>query len=539
MAAFHKDQFLCSICLEVFTHPVTIPCGHNFCKNCITRAWTVNKKLQCPICKEAFDKRPELRINTVLSEMASGIVNSPMNKVSLFEKKPSKAGDVPCDVCNGTRKKAVKSCLVCLISYCENHLEPHQRVPGLRRHKLIDPLGNLEERMCIKHNRPLELFCKTDQECVCLLCVGTVHKKHIVTSVSQEYELKKEMLERNEIEIQQMIEERELKIQKLKECVEVSKEEAEQETAAGVQVFTALIQTVESSLAQLIYQIEEKQKTLVRQAETFIMELEEEIFELMKRSSVAEQLSHTEDHLHFLQTFKSLNSIPLTKDWTEVRVQPSYEGTVRRAVSRLEETVTEEMKKLTRAELKRVQQFSVDVILAPDTAGPSLNLSEDEKQVSSGDVKKNTPNNPNRFSSGLCVLGKQPVSSGRFYYEVQVTGKTTWALGVARGSIIREGGVSAAPKEGLWVIQLKSGTQYEAPGEPCTPLFSKSQPEKVGVFVNYNEGLVSFYDVDAGAHIFSFTGCDFTEPVYPFFSTCTTNGGTSSTPLVITPVTHM
>ena len=259
----------------------------------------------------------------------------------------------------------------------------------------------------------------------------------------------------------------------------------------------------------------------------------------MKRSTEVEQLSRSEDHLHLLQSVQSLNiqQPPPTKDWTEVSVRPSsYEGTVVKAVVQLEETLSKEMKKLLESELKRVQQYAVDVTLDPDTAHPELILSDDGKQVNHGDVRKNLPDNPERFSNCACVLGKQSFSSGRFYFEVQVKGKTEWNLGVARESINRKGNITLNPQKGYWTIVLRNGNEYKAAAGPSVLLSLKSPPQKVGVFVDYEEGLVSFYDVDAAALIYSFTGCSFTEKLFPYFSPCINYDGENSAPLIISPV---
>uniref|UniRef100_UPI003AAEE65D E3 ubiquitin-protein ligase TRIM21-like isoform X1 n=1 Tax=Centroberyx gerrardi TaxID=166262 RepID=UPI003AAEE65D len=430
-----EEQFLCPICLDVFTDPVTIPCGHNFCKNCITQHWDINVQCQCPICKDRFKRRPKLRVNTFISEMAAQFRKSAQMKASSFQRQS-----------------------------------------------------------------------KTEAEIL--------------------------------KEIRQMIQERQLKIQEIKHSVELSKEDADREIADSVRVFTALMQSVERGQAELIETIEEKQKTTEKQAEGFITELQQEISELMKRTTEMKQLSRTEDHLHLLQSFPSLNTPPHTKDWTEVSVhRSSYEGTVRRAVAQLEETLKKEMEKLSvDTELKRVQQYAVDVTLDPDTAYPYLILSDDGKQVKHGNVKKKLPNNTERFSSCTCVLGKQSFSSGRFYYEVQVKGKTKWDLGVARGSVNRKGRITASPKNGDWSIWLRNGNEYKALADPRVRLSLKSKPQKVGVFVDYEEGLVSFYDVDAAALIYSFTGCTFTEKLYPIFSPCNNDDGKNSAPLIISPV---
>lgn len=134
-----EEPLLCSICLDVFTHPVTIPCGHNFCKKCITRNWDLKGKYECPLCKDMFIRRPVLRVNSVLSEIADQFRQSPLKKPDISSEQQCNKSYVLCDVCTETKLKALKSCMVCKTSYCKTHLGPHCTFPGLKRHKLIDP----------------------------------------------------------------------------------------------------------------------------------------------------------------------------------------------------------------------------------------------------------------------------------------------------------------------------------------------------------------------------------------------------------------
>uniref|UniRef100_A0A3Q2W0M4 E3 ubiquitin-protein ligase TRIM21-like n=1 Tax=Haplochromis burtoni TaxID=8153 RepID=A0A3Q2W0M4_HAPBU len=416
------------------------------------------------------------------------------------EQQAAVPGEVPCDVCTGSKLKALKSCMVCLTSYCETHLEPHLTASRLRRHHLVEPLENLEGRMCMKHDKPLELFCKTDQTCVCTLCSVFKHKTH-----------------------------------------EFLKDSADREKAEGFQVFTALQESAERGMKKLMKEIEGKQKTTEKQAEGFIKDLEQEISELKKTSSQMEQLSHSEDHLHVLQSFSSLKTVLPTKDWTEIRVHPpSYEGTVVRAVAQLEEKLRKCMKKkLLESELERVQQYAVDVTLDPDTANSRLILSDDGKQVHCGDVRKNLPDIPQRFSPCPNVLGKQSLSSGRFYFEVQVKGKTAWDLGVASELVNRKGKITLTPQDGFWSLGLRNRNEYRAFASPSVRLCYQSGPEKVWVFVDYEEGLVSFYDVDTAALIYSFTSCSFIQKLHPYFSPCLNDGGENSAPLINCPVNQI
>ncbi|XP_074554791.1 E3 ubiquitin-protein ligase TRIM39-like [Halichoeres trimaculatus] len=530
-----EEQFQCSICLDVFTDPVTIPCGHNFCKNCLTKHWDVNERCECPICKDVIKKRPYLRVNTFISEMASQFRHSAVKKNSSHSVQvSSSSGEVMCDVCSETKLKALKSCLTCLASYCDTHLEFHQKMTGLTKHELIDPVENLKDRICKIHDRPLELFCKTDQRCVCISCTELEHKLHCIVPLIEQHEGKTAELRETVADIQKMIKVRNMKIQEMKQSVKISREDADQERSASVQVFTALIRSVEEGLAQLLDLIEVKHKKTEKKAEGFIKELEDEISELMKRGDEVEQLLLTKGHLQFLQNFPSLGPAPPTKDWTEVKVHSSYEGTVRSAVAQLQKTVREEIKKHIEPILERVQQFAVDVTLDPDTAYPSLSVSNDKKRVFY-DTRQDLPDSPERFSQTGCVFGKESFSAGKCYFEVQVKDKSKWELGVAPGSINRKKRVTPNQQTGPWVLALRNGNEYKALGVSGT-LSLKSKPQKVGVFVDYEEGLISFYDADTAALIYSFTGCNFTDKLFPIFGPCANDLGDNSAPLVITPV---
>uniref|UniRef100_A0A671LGM1 B30.2/SPRY domain-containing protein n=1 Tax=Sinocyclocheilus anshuiensis TaxID=1608454 RepID=A0A671LGM1_9TELE len=167
----------------------------------------------------------------------------------------------------------------------------------------------------------------------------------------------------------------------------------------------------------------------------------------------------------------------------------------------------------------------LDVTLDPDTAHPNLILSDDGKQVSFGDIKREVPDNPERFDQ--CVI---------FYFEVQVKRKTEWDLGVARESVIRKGDITLSPQNGYWAIWPRNGNEFEALANSPVLLSLRVKPQKVGVFVDYEEVLVSFYDVEARSHIYSFTDQTFTGKLYPYFSPLTNEDGTNSSPLIILPI---
>ncbi|XP_060781399.1 E3 ubiquitin-protein ligase TRIM21-like [Neoarius graeffei] len=527
-----EEQLLCSICLDVFTDPVTTPCGHNFCKSCLTQCWEKSQHCHCPLCKEKFTKKPELKINTTLREVAY-----------LFKKKsgPDKP-QVLCDACTGEKLKALKSCLDCCASLCKTHLEFHSNMPKLKKHKLINPVENLEDYICQKHERALDVFCRDDQTCVCQFCTEGDHKNHNTVPIEEESRERKTQLGKTQTDVQQMIQDRLKKIQEIKHSVELSKRSTEKEKADSVEVFTALIRSIERSQAELLEVMEEKQRAAERQAEGLIKELEQEITVLKRRDTELEQLSHTEEHLHLLQIYSSVCSPPHTKNWTEIRINTDLSGdTVKTALSQLQQTLNKKLTttlndKLTETELKRIQQYAVDVTLDPDAANPYLILSADGKQVRCGDKRQKLPDTPQRFNQHLIVVGKQSFSSGRFYYEVQVRGKTAWRLGVVRENINRKGDITVKPQNGFWTVGLWNENQYWANAGPAVPLPLRQKVETVGVFVDYDEGLVSFYDVKSRSHIYSFTAQSFTEKLYPYFNPCDNDGGKNTAPLTISPV---
>ncbi|XP_056298957.1 E3 ubiquitin-protein ligase TRIM47-like [Pseudoliparis swirei] len=253
----------CCICLDEFSSPALLPCGHCFCLGCIGEYWRIQAACQCPLCKASFPTRPQL-IAAQTPRAAA-----PSEEASA----PFKAGEVPCDLCPAKRR-AVKSCLACLASYCAAHLEPHYRREDLGRHLLIGVGKNLEDSVCRLHGKRLNKFCRSDQTCICAMCAQTEHRGHRIISVNREATKKKVKLKLRRMKVQQDIQERLSKVEKIKLSVGLSEKNPKEERA---------------------------------QNKELIGQLEEEISELERRSAELEQLEQTEDDLHFLQTCSGLS----------------------------------------------------------------------------------------------------------------------------------------------------------------------------------------------------------------------------------------
>ena len=187
------DSISCPICIDPLKNPVTIPCGHSYCMECIVYYWDQDDQkgvCSCPICQESFIPRPVLKKNTVLVDLVDKIEKMGFESASTSN---CYAGseDIDCDVCTERKQKALKSCLVCLASYCEAHLQPHHESPAFKNHKLVKASSNLQEKICSSHNKLLEVFCRTDQKCICYLCFVGQHKDHETVSAVREIKEKR------------------------------------------------------------------------------------------------------------------------------------------------------------------------------------------------------------------------------------------------------------------------------------------------------------------------------------------------------------
>ncbi|XP_033507607.1 E3 ubiquitin-protein ligase TRIM21-like [Epinephelus lanceolatus] len=542
--ALSEDQFRCSICLDIFNNPVSIPCGHNFCRGCIKRFWDTRHMCACPLCKENFETRPELRINIDLKDITEKFKGSlegkppykPAPPKRIFPKQIS--FEVFCDVCHET-VMAAKSCLVCQVSYCEVHLTPHLRDPILTKHRLTDPATFVTSHLCRSHNKLLDMFCKREQIPVCMQCRESIHRHHQIVPLEKESRRIKTQLKMVEAEYQQMVKDRLKKLAEIKTLGELSKTNNEQEIQTSIEVATTVISIIEKNQASLIEEIEHKRSAAEREEEELVNELGREINELQGRQSELQHLEQTDDPLHLLQSFPSLTAPLFTKDWSRVSVQSDgCIGTVRRAFSKLVDVCQQLEKKLSADEIRKATRYAVDVSLDPVTASGWLCLSPDGKQVSLSlqQKKPSPPDDPRRFDSCVSVLGKQSFTSGKSYWVVQVGDKTDWDLGVAKESINRKGSITVCPDNGYWAICRRKGGSLSACAGPSVTLHLQEPPQKVGVFLDYNEGMVSFYDAEAKTHIYTYSGCNFTEPLYPYLNPCLHDNGKNTAPLIICPV---
>lgn len=458
-----EELLLCPICLDVFNLPISTPCGHNFCKECIHRCWESAGRPQCPVCKQKLSRGSEFKVNSLISELA----------LRFKTEETSKPESGPVD--EGSSQEALSS--------GHHHSFKSQLIKSAKKKK-----ASVSKKFFFQKFSDADdaYSCQTPEVLIndLLRCI-------------------------NEID----------------QTVEISRENAARETQDCLQVFEKLLHTVRKGQADLLEEIDRKHRQVELKARALVVDLEHEIEALVEKRAA---------DLHRCQGL-STPSAQRPRPETAVYVG-TMSGALTRVASELEEALRVDVKRLSEAEIQRARQYAADVTLDPDTAHPKLILSEDRKQVHHGDVALSLPDNPERFYPGVSVLGKEGFTSGRFYYEVLVEGKTEWDVGVGLETVTRKGGTMVNPENGYWALGMRGDHSYWALSSTPVSVPLVRNLQRVGIYVDMECGHVSFYNVDAASLIYTFLGCSFSGRLFPYFNPRRNQNGTNSAPLVISPV---
>ncbi|XP_072230324.1 finTRIM family, member 82 [Leuresthes tenuis] len=556
------DYFSCSLCQSLLRDPVAIPCGHSFCMDCISGYWNEADYTGiyiCPQCKITFTQRPVLRPNATLSMVAEKIKKSGLNLNLNTSQGNIYAGpsDVPCDFCSGKKLKAVKSCLNCLASYCEKHLRPHYESATFKRHKLVDELGNLDRKICPQHQKSLELFCRTDQMCICAICTVSEHRGHDIVSAEAERGEKQKLLGVSQAEIKQKCQERVKELEELKTAVDSLKNSAQRAMVESQKMFEDMIRSIERMRSEVTKLIGINEKAAFNQAEALIERLEQEIDELKKKESGLKQLYSTEDHIHFLQNFNYLCTPTDDGFIPKVTVNPDFSfASVRKAVAeikeRLEEFGREELLKISKTvnevpvyttesrtldRRSRGKEMTVDNTPPPpepktradfvkyfcqlkldhSTAYKELYISENNRKVIRTRDLQPYGDNAERFDSFAQVLCREALSGGRFYWEIEWSGE--FSIGVAYRGISRKGKGSLCLlgyNDKSWSL-LCSDTGYSAWHNRVDKAVNGPHSPRIGVYLDHSAGVLAFYSISNTMTLLHRFQTTFVEPLYPGF----------------------
>nr|XP_055036720.1 tripartite motif-containing protein 16-like protein [Misgurnus anguillicaudatus] len=508
-----QDQFRCSVCWDLLKDPVTVPCGHTYCMRCITDCWNQEDQrgiYRCPQCRETFSPRPVLGKNVVVAEMVE----------KLKKTRTEVSEDVKCDTCTGRKLKAIKSCLMCLNSYCQTHLDQHENFFRDKRHNLVEATGRLQEMICSRHDKMIDMYCRTDQRCICMLCMVDEHRNHDTVSISTASAEKQN-------EVHQKIQEREKDLQKLRETVDSYKRSAQTAVEDCEMIFTQLI----SEVTQLI---RDQEKTAVSRAEGLMEGLKREIEDLKRKDAEKKTLSQTQVHFPFLKSFQSLSLSGSTENFN-ITPDVTFDAGMKSITQyreKLQRFCREEMKKISvtntqmsliaeprnrREFLQCFHQFTLD----PNTVNYGIKLSEWNKAGTLVTSHQPYVDHPDRFDGWTQVFCTEGVN-GRCYWEVEWTGqgKLGVDIAVAYKSMSRKGtGLDCAVgrNDQSWNL-FCSPSYYSFMHNNMETIISINPTiSRIGVYVDHSAGILSFYSVSDTMTLIHRVQTTFTQPLYPMF----------------------
>ncbi|XP_068089260.1 E3 ubiquitin-protein ligase TRIM39-like [Hyperolius riggenbachi] len=503
-----RKELDCSVCLNIYTDPVMLKCGHNFCRNCIVRVLDTQQEPEgysCPECRVKFKKRPTLQRNITLSNIVEKIQSTQPDQ---------KQTSIFCTYCIHSPVPAIKSCLHCEASLCDNHLKVHSKAP---EHVFIGPTSSLENRKCSIHKEVLKYYCSEDASSICVSCrLSGEHRDHPIETLDEASESRKKKLrsvlqkliaEKGEIE--KIVQSQEGQNRKLQ-----GKADAEKERV--IVLFANIRRQLENLEKKILSEISKQVERLVLPLSKMIQELELEKDVLSRKIKHIEDLCHMTDSLVVLQ---ESDREDLCDDGDNEDTDRSYEqildgGDLDLALIShvLRSDLSDIMLKVNEGVFIR---RAANILLDENTAYNYLLISDDGKTASWTYESQNHPETPARFQWSPQVLSSSSFCSGRHYWEVDVSRSDQWRVGMCYTSIARRGNHSAIGDNDMswclyrWENQyllIHNGKEIQLPGDISV--------NRVRIYLDYDGGHLSFYELDDMIrHLHTFIAT-FTEPLH-------------------------
>ncbi|XP_077314913.1 E3 ubiquitin-protein ligase TRIM39-like [Lithobates pipiens] len=502
-----SSELRCSICIDIYVDPVTLPCGHSFCRNCITQAWDHQGRgdSKCPECKQIYGKRPELKINVRLLNIA---------KVFRYSQPDEDETGVYCTYCE-SRVPAAKSCLQCETSMCDNHLRRHN---GTVQHALIPPTMSVRDRKCSIHKNILEHYCVEDSECICESCrLLEEHRGHLMESLDEASEKKKKKL-RNVLEMMTTRkEETEDKVHRLQECRTATQEKAARVTERVSALFRDIRGQLEDLEKKVLRETSKQEEKILSSVSNLIRQLETKKGKLSRKMRHIEEMINTADPLTVLQDRGSdKEDFSDAEDQDDTKITDvgdlTFSDTLHAGFSDI----------MKCANVLFYTRDPTDLTLDPNTAANNLKMLHTLRMVRWSQVDQKNTEIPERFEK-YQVMSTKSFSSGRHYWDVETGRSGGWGIGVCYPSIERRGDQSIIGENSRsWCLRRlclwRWYNQYSGRHDGhIIQIPQNITSDKIRIYLDYEAGQISFYELsDPIQHLHTFTAT-FTEPLHAAF----------------------
>uniref|UniRef100_A0A8C3N624 RING-type E3 ubiquitin transferase n=1 Tax=Geospiza parvula TaxID=87175 RepID=A0A8C3N624_GEOPR len=564
-----EEELTCSICLCLFSSPVTVPCGHNFCASCLELTWAgLSGGFSCPQCRATFAGRPQLQKNTVLCRVVEQLQGRSGAKGEEEEENEDGDGEVGgcwggeapvfCDSCREV--PAVQTCLTCTASFCAEHLRPHRDSPAFRDHQLCPTVRDLQLRKCPQHNRLFEFFCGKHGVCICSLCL-LGHKLCPTSPLEQAKASAQSLLKKKLGELHNQSERTARAMSTVKTKQNQSAETASRKKELIRNEFSEVKAVIEERENEIMKAITEEEKrvwnkfdyiysvlgnkkneiqSLKDQIEMALTESDDILF--LKRATALQRTSTKEAFVPVVEMDQNVmhstyQSAITLKDIVKLSIMQSREkkeeGTVSlrklasstfaltpptaptapAAAAAAKDLIASFLKK-PREELL---QYAANITLDYNTAHNTVVLADNYTRMSISDTFPGHRQHPQRFTDYRQVLGFQCFKRGIHYWEVELQQGSFCGLGVCYGSMERQGPQSRLGRNSRsWCIEWLNSklSSWHNDVEKCLP---NTKATKIGVLLHCDGGFLIFMAVGEKNNLIYKFKAQFTEALYPAF----------------------
>ncbi|XP_073506229.1 E3 ubiquitin/ISG15 ligase TRIM25-like [Phyllobates terribilis] len=506
-----RDQLLCSICLSIFKDPVTLRCGHNFCRVCIDRVLDTQDEsgvYSCPECREEFQERPTLMRNINLHNVAERFL--------ITQQEQEEITGICCTYCVDSPVPAVRSCLHCEASLCDKHLRSHNKSP---EHVLSDPSTSLEKRKCSVHKKILEYYCTEDAACICVSCslIGE-HNGHKMESLDEASEKKKKKCKNV---LQKLITKRgetEERVRSLEERWRKAQENASGEAERVTALCTDIRRRVDDLEKKVLSEISRQEKEESLSLSALIHQLEIKKDELSRKMRHIEELCNMTDPLTVLQE-------PDTGDLCDPEEEGGDEDTGGHDkqphdgddldVAVISHTLHTLCDVISGIRSGIYMEGPADILLDVNTAHNYILISDDLKTATWTREKQKRPETAEKFQTYNQVMSRRGFTSGRHYWDVEISRSGWWRVGMCYPSIDRREDQSLiGDNDKSWSLRRYNNQDSVRYDSNVIRLADKISSDRVRICLDYEAGQLSFYELcDPIRHLHTFTAT-FSEPLH-------------------------